>query len=236
MITVQPGTGRIIYSNEGDHFDVVGLASGPPLETPRVVPPADATGPTATVISVPHVTATTTSPVTFTVRYDDDAGVLESSFDDFDILVVPLVETPGTGSGTWAHLVSVADAEGKARDVTYSVPYIGSTAATNGTYRLWLTSGSVFDTNGNAAHSQENMGSFSVDVPPDAPAGPPGVPVDVPVPMPVDGTPGPNLTSGAVTARLRKGGTVLAGRRPAGRASFVVSNVGTLPLPAAGSA
>jgi uncharacterized delta-60 repeat protein len=218
LIAVQPGTGRILYTNAGEHFEVIGLASGPPLETPRVVPPADATGPTATVISVPHVTAATTSAVTFTVRYEDDAAVLESSFDDSDILVVPEVETPGSGSGGFAHFVSVADAGGTARDVTYSVPYVGSTAATNGTYRLWLTSASVFDTNGNAALSQEHLGSFTVDIP-----------ADVPVDIPVEGTPGPNLTAGAVTARLRKGGTAVAGRRPAGRASFVVSNVGTLP-------
>jgi len=231
LIAVQPGTGRILYAKGDidDHFAVVGLASGPPLETPRVVPPGDATGPTATVISVPHVTAATTSPVTFTVRYEDDAGVLESSFDDFDIIVKPLVETPRTGRGDWAHVVSVADAGGMARDVTYAVPYEHFTADLNGTYRLWLTSASVFDINGNAAHSQENMGSFSVDIPADAPAGPPDVPVDVPVPMPVDDTPGPNLTAGPVTARLRKGGTAVAGRRPAGRASFMVSNVGTLP-------
>jgi uncharacterized delta-60 repeat protein len=230
-IAVQPVTGRILYTkgDAGTHFDVVGLASSPPLETPRVVPPADATGPTATVISVPHVTAPTTSAVTFTVRYEDDAGVLDSSFDDFDIIVKPLVETPRTGRGDWAHVVSVADAGGTARDVTYAVPYEHFTADLNGTYRLWLTSASVFDINGNAAHSQENMGAFSVDIPADAPAGPPDVPVDVPDPMPVDDTPGPNLTAGPVTARLRKGGTAVPGRRPAGRASFVVSNAGTLP-------
>jgi uncharacterized delta-60 repeat protein len=33
-IAVQPGTGRILYA-QGDHFAVVGLASGPPLDAPR---------------------------------------------------------------------------------------------------------------------------------------------------------------------------------------------------------
>jgi uncharacterized delta-60 repeat protein len=223
LIAVQPGTGRILYSNGGKHFELIGLASGPPLETPRVVPPADATGPTATVISVPHVTAPTTSPITFTVRYEDDAGILDSSIDDDDIIVDL---HPGSPSRT--HVVSVV-ADGTARDVTYSVPYIGSTAATNGTYRLWLGSAEVFDTNGNAALRQENLGSFTVDIPADVPPDVPVVPpVEPPVDIPVGSTPGPNLAAGAVTASLRNGGAVLAGRRPAGRASVVINNAGTL--------
>jgi hypothetical protein len=203
LIAVQPGTGRILFTDGRENFGIMAAQSGPPLDAPRPVPGLDATPPTAEMVAVPDVTAASTSPFTFVVRYADDVALRDLDFDSSDVRV-----TAPDGSSLLAQFAGIAadPAALSARVATYvyTPPGGGFTAAMDGAYTVSIEPNQVTDTAANAVAAAP-VGTFSVNIPADA----------------------PNLSVSLVTSRLGRAGAVVAAGRPRGGVSFTVENTGT---------
>lgn len=120
----------------------------------------DSQAPTATLNSATNVSSAGATSYSFSVRYQDNAGINVSSLNTGDIVV------SRSGFSQTATFVSVdVSSNGTPRTATYSITPPGGSwdSSDNGSYSIALQASQVTDTSANAAASA-TLGSFTVSI------------------------------------------------------------------------
>ncbi len=130
------------------------------LGTITVNIPVNTNKPTAT-LQASDLTTGGGTDYTFTVTYDDDNGLLTSSFDNSDIQVTSL-----GGFSQAATFVSSTPGTGNQQIATYQITPTSGTwsGSNNSTYTVALWAGQVLDLSGNDALAS-TLGTFTINIP-----------------------------------------------------------------------